>query len=119
MPKSVLIALVFGNCRFLGTEPILTEGELGNDARSPSSRGVIAMPNAASSLFDDPGEVLRHGAPDKRVDIPRCLTDLCFNKADRLIDEQIGVFDEVIEQSINKIEAKTPARISARPLHRR
>lgn len=117
MPKSVLIALVFSSCRFLGTEPILTERESGNGARSPSSRGVMAMPNAASSLFDDPGEVLRHGAPDKRVDMPRCLTDLCLNKADRLIDAQIGVFDEVIEQSIDKIEAKTPAEIG--PLYRR
>jgi hypothetical protein len=25
------------------------------------------MPNANSSLFDDPGEVLRQGSPDKRV----------------------------------------------------
>lgn len=77
------------------------------------------MPNAASSLFEDPGEVLRHGAPDKRADMFRRVTDLFLNGADRLNDGQIGVFDEVIVQPINKIEAKTPAEISARVLHGR
>lgn len=72
------------------------------------------MPNADSSLFDDLDEVLRHGSPDKRVDMLRRVTDLFLSDADRLNDEQIGVFDEVLAHLINKIEAKTLAEISAR-----
>jgi hypothetical protein len=67
------------------------------------------MPNACSSLFDDPDEVLRHGSPDKRVDMLRRLTDLFLSEADRLNDEQIGLFDGAL-LLINKIEAKLGAQ---------
>jgi hypothetical protein len=44
MPKSVLIALVFSSCRFLGTEPVLTEGSLDDDAGLPSIRVLFQCP---------------------------------------------------------------------------
>ena len=72
------------------------------------------MPNSERSLFDDLEDALRNGAPDKRVDMLRRVTDLFLSDADRLNDQQIGVFDEVLVQLINKIEAKTLAEISAR-----
>jgi len=72
------------------------------------------VPHASASLFDDLDEVLRNGSPDKRVDMLRRVTDLFLNDADRLNDEQIGVFDEVLMHLINKIEAKALAEISAR-----
>jgi len=78
------------------------------------SPGVISVPHASASLFDDLDEVLRNGSPDKRVDMLRRVTDLFLNDADRLNDEQIGVFDEVLMHLINKIEAKALAEISAR-----
>jgi hypothetical protein len=39
------------------------------------------MPNADSSLFDDPDEVLRHGSPDQRVDMLRRAALLGFAMA--------------------------------------
>jgi uncharacterized protein (DUF2336 family) len=72
------------------------------------------MPSSESSLFDDLDEVLRNGSPDKRVDMLRRVTDLFLSDADRLNDQQIGVFDEVLGHLINKIETKTLAEISAR-----
>ena len=117
MPKSVLTALVFSSCRFLGSEPILTQKESGNGARSPSVR-VLSMPQADWFLFDDLDAVLRNGSPDKRVDMLRRVTDLFLSDGDRLNDAQIGVFDRVIAQLINQIET-TPAEIRVRPLHRR
>ena len=76
------------------------------------------MPNAASSLFDDPGDVVRRGSPGKRVDMLRRLTDL-LPEVDRPNEEQIGVFDGVFPRPINKIEAKTPAKIGSRRRRRR
>ena len=76
------------------------------------------MPQTDVSLFDDLDAVLRNGSPDKHVDLLRRVTDLFLNVADRLNDEQIGAFDGVLVQPLNKIEAKAPAEISVRPRHR-
>ena len=72
------------------------------------------MSDTERSLFDDLDEVLRNGSPDKRVDMLRRVTDLFLSDADRLNDQQIGVFDEVLVHLINTIETKTLAEISAR-----
>jgi len=77
------------------------------------------MPNAASVPSNDLDAVLRDGSPDKRVDLLRRVTDLFLSVADRLNDQQIGAFDGVLVQPINKIEAKAPAEFSTRPRHRR
>ena len=77
------------------------------------------MPNAASVPFDDLDAVPRNGSPDKRVDLLRRVTDLFRRLADRLNDEQIGAFDGVLAQPVNRIEAKAPAEISTRLRHRR
>jgi hypothetical protein len=81
--------------------------------------GVISMPNAASVPFDDLDAVLRNGSPHKRVDLLRHVTDLFLTVADRLDDKQIGAFDGVLVQPINKDEAKAPAEFSTPPRHRR
>jgi hypothetical protein len=77
------------------------------------------MPNADSVPFNDLDAVLRDGSPDKRIDLLRRVTDLFLSAAGRLNDEQIGAFDGVLVQPINKIEAKAPAEFSTRPRHRR
>jgi hypothetical protein len=79
---------------------------------------VLSMPQADWFLFDDLDAVPRNDSPDKRVDMLRCINDLFLSDGDRLNDAQIGVFDRVIEQLINRIET-TPAEIRVRPLHRR
>jgi uncharacterized protein (DUF2336 family) len=72
------------------------------------------MTNPDGSLFDELDDVLRHGSADKRVDMLRRVTDLFLSDADRLNEQQIGVFDHVLGHLINKIEAKALAEISAR-----
>jgi len=72
------------------------------------------MPASERSLFDDLDDVLRTGSSEKRVNMLRQVTDLFLNDADRLNDEQIGVFDDVLGHLINKIEARTLAEISVR-----
>jgi uncharacterized protein (DUF2336 family) len=70
--------------------------------------------NADSSLFDDLDAALRSGSSEKRVVMLRQLTDLFLSEADRLNEEQIGVFDDVLVQLIERIETRTLAELSER-----
>src|ERR1700726_4650260 len=76
--------------------------------------GLWMMTNCERSLFDELDDVLRNGSSDKRVDMLRRFTDLFLNDADRLNDQQVGVFDKVLVHLINRIETRTLAEISAR-----
>jgi uncharacterized protein (DUF2336 family) len=91
-----------------------TSEEIWQRRRIAFNAGFMSVPLANSSLFDDLDEVLRNGSPDKRVDMLRRVTDLFLNDADRLNEQQIGVFDDVLTHLITKIEAKALAEISAR-----
>ena len=73
------------------------------------------MQNAEStSLFDDLDAALQSGSSEKRVAMLRQVTDLFLSEADRLNEEQIGVFDGVLVQLIERIETRTLAEISER-----
>jgi len=72
------------------------------------------MPDAAGSLFDDLDAALQSGSPEKRVAMLRHVTDLFLSEADRLNEEQISVFDNVLVQPIERIEARTLVEISER-----
>lgn len=76
------------------------------------------MPNADNpSLFDDLDAALQSGSSEKRVAMLRQVTDLFLSEADRLNEEQIGVFDNVLVQLIERIETRTLAEISERLAH--
>jgi uncharacterized protein (DUF2336 family) len=72
------------------------------------------MPDAAGSLFDDLDAALQSGSSEKRVAMLRQVTDLFLSEADRLNEEQISVFDNVLVQLIERIEARTLVEISER-----
>jgi hypothetical protein len=72
------------------------------------------MPDAAGSLFDDLDAALQSGSSEKRVAMLRRVTDLFLSEADRLNEEQISVFDNVLVQPIERIEARTLVEISER-----
>ena len=73
------------------------------------------MQNAdSSSLFDDLDTALQSGSSEKRVAMLRHVTDLFLREADRLNEEQIGVFDDVLVQLIERIEIRTLVEISER-----
>lgn len=67
-----------------------------------------------SSLFDDLDAALQSGSSEKRVAMLRQVTDLFLSEADRLNEEQIGIFDDVLVQLIERIETRTLAEISER-----
>jgi uncharacterized protein (DUF2336 family) len=76
---------------------------------------IAIVQNAeSSSLFDDLDAALQSGSSEKRSAMLRQVTDLFLNESDRLNEEQIGVFDEVMVQLIERIETKTLAEISER-----
>jgi uncharacterized protein (DUF2336 family) len=66
------------------------------------------------SLFDDLDAALQSGSSEKRVAMLRQVTDLFLSEADRLNEEQIGVFDGVLVQLIDRIEARALVEISER-----
>jgi uncharacterized protein (DUF2336 family) len=68
----------------------------------------------SSSLFDDLDAALQSGSSEKRVAMLRQVTDLFLGEADRLNEQQIGVFDNVLVQLIERIESRTLAEISER-----
>jgi uncharacterized protein (DUF2336 family) len=68
----------------------------------------------SSSLFDDLDAALQSGSSEKRVSMLRQVTDLFLSESDRLNEDQIGVFDGVLVQLIERIEARTLAEISQR-----
>jgi len=68
----------------------------------------------SSSVFDDLDAALQSGSSEKRLAMLRQVTDLFLREADRLNEEQIGVFDGVLLQLIDRVETRTLARISER-----
>jgi uncharacterized protein (DUF2336 family) len=56
------------------------------------------------SLIDDLEVAIKHGSPENRVQTLRRITDLFLHDANRLNDEQIGVFDDVLCLLAEKIE---------------
>ena len=70
------------------------------------------MPDAAGSLFDDLDAALQSGSSEKRVAMLRQVTDLFLSEADRLNEEQISVFDNVLVQLVERIETRTLVKIS-------
>jgi uncharacterized protein (DUF2336 family) len=68
----------------------------------------------SSSLFDDLDAALQGSSSEKRVAMLRQVTDLFLSEADRLNEAQIGVFDGVLVQLIERIEAGTLVEISER-----
>ena len=83
--------------------------------RRPCSILWIAVVHNAdsSSLFNDLDAALQSGS-ENRVALPRRVTNLFLSEADRLSEEQIGVFDGVPVQLIQRIEARTLMELSER-----
>ena len=70
--------------------------------------------DAGQSLIADLEDAIQSGSKDKRVETLRRITDLFVADADRLSDQQIDVFDDVLGHLIKRIEAKALAELSRR-----
>ena len=70
--------------------------------------------DAGQSLLAELEDAIQSGSKDRRVDTLRRVTDLFVSDADRLNDEQIDVFDDVLGHLIKRIEGKALAELSRR-----
>jgi uncharacterized protein (DUF2336 family) len=75
--------------------------------------------DASHSLIAELEDAIVSGSKDKRIDTLRRITDLFVSDADRLNDQQIQVFDDVLGHLIKRIEGKALAELSRRlgPIH--
>jgi len=71
------------------------------------------------SLIAELESAIQSGSKDKRVDALRRITDLFVADSDRLSDQQIEVFDDVLGHLIKRIEGRALAELSQRlaPVH--
>lgn len=68
---------------------------------------------SSSSLMAELEVALKIGTPEKRVETLRRVTDLFLGESDRLNEQQIGVFDDVLIHLIQRIETKALVQLSA------
>ncbi|MEH2510622.1 uncharacterized protein (DUF2336 family) [Nitrobacteraceae bacterium AZCC 1564] len=76
--------------------------------------GVVAVQNAETSLFDELDTALRSGSPGRRVTLLRRVTDLFLYDANRLSEEHVSIFDNVLCHLIREIETRALVEISSR-----
>jgi uncharacterized protein (DUF2336 family) len=69
---------------------------------------------AGHSLIRELEQAIESGSAGKRVNVLRRITDLFLTDAERLSDQQISVFDDVLGHLIETIEGKVRAELSAR-----
>ena len=71
------------------------------------------MTDAASAVLIAELEGAVNGrSPERRVKMLRQVTDLFLSDADRLNENQIGVFDDVLVRLIERMESRTLAQLS-------
>jgi hypothetical protein len=66
------------------------------------------------SIIDELEEAVRSGSPAKRIDTLRQVTDLFLHDADRLSEEQVKVFDDVLCHLVARIEDRVKAELGTR-----
>ena len=72
------------------------------------------MPAISSALISELEEAVHSHSAERRVTTLRRVTDLFLGEADRLNDEQIHLFDDVLGKLINRMETKALAELSSR-----
>ena len=72
------------------------------------------MSKAELSIIDEVESALRIGSAEKGLDTARRVTDLFLSSAGSFDDEQIALFDEVLERLIGTIELRALADMGAR-----
>jgi uncharacterized protein (DUF2336 family) len=72
------------------------------------------MPRAELSIIDEVESAIRIGSPEKGLQTARRLTELFLASAGGFNDEQIALFDDVLERLIATIELRALADMGAR-----
>src|ERR1700761_1591305 len=73
-----------------------------------------------ASIIDELEDAVRSGSSAKRIETLRQVTDLFLHDAERLSEEQVKVFDDVLCHLVERVESRVKAELSARlaPLNR-
>src|SRR5665213_817817 len=72
---------------------------------------MTTAPSAA--LIAELEGVVKAGSSERRVKMLRQITDLFLSDADRLNENQIGVFDDVLVKLMERVESRTLSQMSA------
>jgi uncharacterized protein (DUF2336 family) len=72
------------------------------------------MSTAGLSIIDEVESAIRTGSPEKGLATARRVTDLFLSSAGSFDDEQIALFDEVLDRLIGTIELRALADMGAR-----
>ena len=72
------------------------------------------MLNAGLSIADEVEAAIKIGSAEKRLDTIKRVTDLFLSSAGSFNDEQIQLFDDVLERLVKTIEIRAIADVSAR-----
>ncbi|MDH2382454.1 DUF2336 domain-containing protein [Bradyrhizobium sp. CER78] len=83
--------------------------------RCQQKQGCPSMAQQASqSIIAELEDAVRDGTSAKRVQTLRQVTDLFLNDGDRLNDEQVKVFDDVLCLLVARVETRARAELSKR-----
>jgi uncharacterized protein (DUF2336 family) len=74
--------------------------------------GHVVQPS--NSIIAELEDAVRSGSSEKRVEILRQVTSLFLRDAERLSDDQVRVFDDVLCLLIGRVETRARAELSAR-----
>src|SRR3981189_515000 len=66
------------------------------------------------SIIDELEDAVKNGSSEKRVDTLRQVTNLFLHDGERLSDDQVKVFDDVLCLLITRVESRARAELSAR-----
>jgi uncharacterized protein (DUF2336 family) len=72
------------------------------------------MQVSQQSVMTELEEAIQSGSPERRVETLRRVTDLFLHESEKLTDEQIDVFDDVLGHLIKRIEKKALVELSGR-----
>jgi uncharacterized protein (DUF2336 family) len=70
--------------------------------------------SAQQSLMDELEQAVAGGSREKRVETLRRVTDLFLATPDKLSDEQVGVFDDVLLHLVARVETKARCELARR-----
>src|ERR1700722_13545640 len=68
----------------------------------------------AVSIIDELEDAVRNGSSARRVETLRQVTDLFLHDGDRLSDDQVKVFDDVLCHLVARVETRVKAELGAK-----
>jgi uncharacterized protein (DUF2336 family) len=78
-----------------------------------AAQGIVVQ-QAENSIIAELEDAVRYGSSEKRVGTLRQVTDLFLHEGDRLSDDQVKVFDDVLCILIARVESRAKAELSQR-----